>query len=68
MPDTRDSAGGRGLENAPVVEFVDVPEADGFDWTDAALGAATAIGIVLVGAGGAAATVRIRRRPLRVRV
>jgi hypothetical protein len=64
MPDTQDFAAGRGLEHAPVVEFVDVPHADGFDWTDAALGAATAIGIVLFGAGGAIATVRVRRRPL----
>ena len=67
MPDTQDSAVGRGLESAPVVEFVDVPHADGFDWTDAAAGAATAIGIVLVGAGGALTTVRIRRRPLGAR-
>ena len=67
MPDTQDSAAGRGVENAPVVEFVDVPRADEFDWTDAALGAATAIGIMLVGAGGALTTVRIRRRPLGAR-
>jgi hypothetical protein len=68
MPDTRDFAEGRGLDKAPVVEFVEVPAAaDGFDWTDAALGAATAIGMMLVGAGGAMATVRIRRRPLRAR-
>jgi hypothetical protein len=67
MPDTRDAANGRGTENVPVVEFVDVPEADGFDWTDAALGAATGVGLVLVGAGGAIATVRIRRRPLGAR-
>jgi hypothetical protein len=64
MPDTQDFAAGRGLERAPVVEFVDVPHADGFDWTDAALGAATAFGIILVGTGGAIATVRVRRRPL----
>jgi hypothetical protein len=63
-PDTQDFAAGRGLERAPVVEFVDVPHADGFDWTDAALGAATAFGIILVGTGGAIATVRVRRRPL----
>jgi len=67
MPDTQDSAAGRGLERATVVEFVDVPHADGFDWTDAVLGATTAIGIVLVGAGGAITTVRIRRRPLGAR-
>ena len=67
MPDTQDYAAGRGLDKAPVVEFVDAPAADGFDWTDAALGAATGVGLVLVGAGGAMATVRIRRRPLGAR-
>jgi Ni/Co efflux regulator RcnB len=64
MPDTRDAAADRGLERAPVVEFVDVQPADRFDWTDAALGAVTAIGIVLVGTGAAVTTVRVRRRPL----
>jgi hypothetical protein len=67
MPDTQDFAAGRGLERSPVVEFVDVPHADGFDWTDAALGAAGSIGIVLAGAGAAITTVRIRRRPLGAR-
>jgi hypothetical protein len=67
MPDTQDSAAGRGLDRAPVVEFVDVPHADGFDWTDAGLGAAGAIGIVLAGAGGALTAVRLRRRPLGAR-
>jgi len=66
MPDTHDSALGRGAEVAPVVEFVDVPGRDGFDWTDAALGAATGIGIMLVGAGGAMTTARLRRRPASV--
>jgi hypothetical protein len=68
MPDTRDAAAGRGTENAPVVEFVDVPEADGFDVSDAALGAAAGIGFVLIGVGGATATVRIRRRPVGARL
>jgi hypothetical protein len=65
-PDTQDSASGRGLDKAPVVEFVDVPRqaADGFDVTDAALGAATGIGLLLIAAGGAAATVKVRRRPV----
>ena len=65
MPDTRDSAAGRGTETAPIVEFVEVPVAEpqGFDWTDAGLGALTGVGVVLVGAGGAVATVRLRRRP-----
>jgi Ni/Co efflux regulator RcnB len=69
MPDTQDAAIGRGPQSAPVVEFVDVPRqvADDFDLMDAALGAAAAIGIVLVGAGGALTTVRMRRRPVGVR-
>jgi hypothetical protein len=67
MPDTQDAAIGRGPEDAPVVEFVDVPEADRFDVTDAVLGAAAGIGLVLIGAGGAAATVKARRRPIGAR-
>ncbi len=68
-PDTQDSSAGRGLDKAPVVEFVDVPRqaADGFEVTDAALGAAAGIGIVLVAVGGALTTVRIRRRPVGAR-
>jgi hypothetical protein len=67
MPDTQDTSIGRGLENAPVVEFVDVPKADRFDAADAALGAAAGVGLVLIGVGGALTTVRIRRRPVGVR-
>ena len=67
MPDTRDSATGRGLDNAPVVEFVDVPRTDEFDWTDALAGAAMSFGVVLLGAGGVAAAVRVRRRPVHAR-
>jgi hypothetical protein len=61
-PDTRDAAEGRGLDNAPVVEFVEVPEATGFDWSDAVLGAAAGIGLVLIATAGVIATVRTRRR------
>jgi hypothetical protein len=67
MPDTQDASIGRTLDSAPVVEFVDVPEADRFDATDAALGAAAGVGLVLIGVGGALTTVRIRRRPVGVR-
>ncbi|HET8754708.1 MAG TPA: hypothetical protein VFM58_01775 [Solirubrobacteraceae bacterium] len=67
MPDTQDSAVGRGLDNAPVVEYVDVAPADDFDWTDALAGAATSFGIVLLGAGGVATVVRLRRRPVATR-
>jgi hypothetical protein len=63
-PDTRDSAAGRGLENAPIVEFVEVSKPQGFDWSDAGLGAAAGIGLMLVGAGGAITTARLRRRPV----
>jgi hypothetical protein len=63
-PDARDAAAGRGIETAPIVEFVEVPQPNGFDWSDAALGAAAGIGLVLVGAGGAITTVRMRRRPV----
>lgn len=61
-PDTRDSVAGRGLETAPIVEFVEVAQPSGFDWADAGLGAAAGIGLVLVGAGGAITTARLRRR------
>jgi hypothetical protein len=59
MPDTKDVAAGR---TAPVVEFVRVSDASGFDWADAGLGAAAAFGIALIGAGGVL-TVQ-RRRPV----
>jgi len=61
-PDARDWAAGRGPDMAPVVEFVEVPEPNSFDWVDAALGAATGIGLVLIGAGSALTAARMRRR------
>jgi hypothetical protein len=61
-PDARDSSEGRGMDTAPIVEFVEVAEPSGFDWSDAGLGAAGGIGLMLVGTGGAIATVRLRRR------
>jgi hypothetical protein len=64
LPDTRDGAEGRGLETAPIVEFVEVAETNGFDWADAGLGAAAGIGLVLVGVGGAMTSARLRRRPI----
>ena len=63
-PDARDAAVGRGMDRAPIVEFVEVAQPSGFDWSDAGLGAAAGIGLLLVGAGGAVATVRLRRRPV----
>jgi hypothetical protein len=63
-PDARDAADGRGMDTAPIVEIVEVAAPSGFDWSDAALGAAAGIGLVLVGTGGAMTTVRLRRRPV----
>jgi hypothetical protein len=61
LPDTRDAAEGR---TAPVVEFVEVSRADGFDLGDAVVGAGSGIGLVLIATGGALATARARRRRL----
>ena len=63
MPDTRDAAREAQAPTAPVVEFVEVPQAGGFDWTDALVGAGGGAGILLIGAGGALVAVRMRRRP-----
>ena len=61
LPDTRDAAEGR---TAPVVEFVEVPRADGFDVGDAVVGAGSGLGLVLIATGGALTTARMRRRRL----
>jgi hypothetical protein len=61
-PDTRDWAAGRGPDTAPVVEFVEVPKPNGFDWADAGLGATAGVGLVLIGAGTAMTAARLRRR------
>jgi hypothetical protein len=61
-PDARDSSEGRGMDKAPIVEFVEVQEPNGFDWADAWLGAAAGIGLVLIGAGTAMTVARMRRR------
>jgi hypothetical protein len=61
-PDTRDAAEGR---TAPVVEFVEVSRDSGFDVTDAVVGAASGVGLVLIATGGALTTARLRRRRLR---
>lgn len=62
LPDTQDAAAGR---TAPVVEIVRVDRPDGFDWTDATVGAAGGLGLALMGAGGAIVAVRLRRRTFR---
>jgi hypothetical protein len=61
-PDARDWAAGRGPDTAPVVEFVEVPQPNGFDWADAGLGAIAGIGLILIGAGTAMTATRLRRR------
>ena len=78
-PDTRDAARGRSARRtsacptprtprqaatAPVVEFVEVPQAEGFDVGDAIVGAGSGLGIVLIATGGALTTARMRRRRL----
>jgi hypothetical protein len=60
-PDTRDGGAGVGVAQRTIrpVRVVDFGD-NGFDWTDAAVGAGGALGLVLVlGAGGAAV---VRRR------
>ena len=56
-----------GMPGAPevVTEPVSAPEATGFDWTSAALGAAGGGLLVVVSLGGAAAASRLRMRTVR---
>jgi hypothetical protein len=56
-----------GVPGSPVVasEPAAAPEAGGFDWTSAAIGAAGAGLIVVVSLGGAAAASRLRMRTVR---
>jgi len=44
-----------------VVRVVDVPTDSGFDWGDAAIGAGAAVALGMIAAGGAIATVNLRR-------
>jgi hypothetical protein len=44
-----------------VVRVVDVPTDSGFDWGDAAIGAGAAVALGMIAAGGAVATVNLRR-------
>jgi hypothetical protein len=66
-PDARDAAEGRGTFNAPEVTVVRVPAsspapaADGLDWTDAGIGAAGVLGLVLIAVGGGVAIVKTSR-------
>jgi hypothetical protein len=56
-PDARDAAAGRGTFSAPEVTVVRVTEpapsvSGGLDWGDAGIGAASLLGLILVGVGG----------------
>jgi hypothetical protein len=63
-PDARDAAEGRGTFNAPEVTVVRVPVSrpapadDGLDWSDAGIGAAGVLGLVLIAFGGGVAVVK----------
>jgi hypothetical protein len=66
-PDVRDAAEGRGTFNAPEVTVVKVPAdaaaraGDGLDWADAGIGAAGALGLMLIAFGGGVAVVKTSR-------
>jgi hypothetical protein len=62
MPDRRDPGTERAVTTVPVVKFIKAPATRSFDWEDAGLGAAGAIGVVLVGIG-TLTIARTRRRP-----
>ncbi|MEA2303002.1 MAG: hypothetical protein QOH43_282 [Solirubrobacteraceae bacterium] len=59
-PDTKDAAQHRAIHVAPDVK---PSSSDGFDWTDAAIGAGGALGVVLLGGGAAVQLTRRRQRP-----
>jgi hypothetical protein len=64
-PDAQDAAAGRGTYSAPEVTVVKVPvvatddRSDGFQWTDAGIGAGGMLGVIVL-AGGCAALVTHR--------
>ncbi|HSD75779.1 MAG TPA: hypothetical protein VLA98_00180, partial [Solirubrobacteraceae bacterium] len=60
-PDARDAADGRQVISNPIL--VVEPAADTFDWGDAAIGAAIALALAALAAGGALLYTR-RRRPV----
>jgi hypothetical protein len=59
-PDTKDAAEHRTADLAPAAAS---SSSDGFDWTDAAIGAGGALGVVLLGGGAAVQLTRRRQRP-----
>jgi hypothetical protein len=65
-PDAQDAAEGRGAWNAPRVMVVkmsrpQVSGSNGFDWTDAGIGAGGALGLVLLAVGGTLVVAHGRR-------
>ena len=65
-PDAQDAAEGRGAWNAPQVTVLKisrprVSSPSGFDWTDAGIGAAGALGLVLLAIGGTLVVAHGRR-------
>jgi hypothetical protein len=64
-PDSRDAAAGRAAAGAPEVTVVKVadpsPSSGGIDWGDAGIGAASLLGLSLVGVGGALTIAHHRR-------
>jgi len=67
--DARDATDGRGTFNAPAVTVVEVPQPapapeSGVDWTDAAIGAGGATGMLAITLAGA---ITLRRRQLGAR-
>jgi hypothetical protein len=65
LPDTQDAANGRGGA-VPTIEVVTVAAPSGFDWIDAGIGAASALGAALIGAGGLILVVRRHRQSVAV--
>jgi hypothetical protein len=64
-PDVVDAGQGRTPSTvpAPVVQITGSSRPDGFDWADAGIGAAGALGLIAISVGG---TMTLRRRPMTV--
>ena len=65
LPDTQDAANGR-WGAAPTIEVVTVAAPSSFDWIDAGIGAASALGAALIGTGGLILVVRRHRQSVAV--
>ena len=64
-PDTRDAAAERTTVSTPAVTVVkappSAPSADGIDWTDAGIGAASVLGLIALGLAGTFSVLHRRR-------